>query len=208
MNEPHPPKLAVWIAESVVSDSDLREAALGDLAEDFTARIKDDSIAGANSWYWSQVMRSVFPLSLMSLRRAGLAGWLRLLATVLVTYIALAAMVIISDSWIMDISQNVWAVSIMSLAFGATAAVIAGYVAALVGGKTPMLAALLLGTLCLSLGLITFFGFIDGDDGSPLLYRVVLTLSVLPACAFGAMLRTRQLRRGALTNDISKESKK
>jgi hypothetical protein len=207
MNEPHPPKLAVWIAESVVSDSDLREAALGDLAEDFTVRVEDDSIAGANSWYWSQVMRSVLPLSLMSLRRAGVGGWLRLLATVFVTYVALAAMVIISDSWIMDISQNVWAVSIMSLMFGAGAAVIAGYVAALVGGKTPMLAALLLGALCLSLSLVTF-GFLDGDDGSPLFYRVALTLSVLPSCAFGAMLRTRQLRRAASANDVSTEAKK
>jgi hypothetical protein len=69
-----------------------------------------------------------------------------------------------------------------------------------------MLAALLLGTLCLSLSLLTF-GFLGGDDGSPLLYRIALTLSVLPSCAFGAMLRTRQLRRGARVSDASTEDK-
>lgn len=192
MNALRPPPLAMWIAESVVSDPDLREAALGDLAEDFAMKAGDDSITAARVWYWSQVARSVFPLSMMSLRRAGLGGWARLIATVLVSYAALAAMVIVSDGWMTDVSPNVWVLSVISLTSGMVSAVIAGYFAALVGGKTPMLAALSLGLLCAGLSVLMFAG---GNDGSPLLYRIVLMLIVLPSCAFGAMLRTRQLRR-------------
>jgi len=197
MSTTQPPQLAVWFAESLISDPDLRDAALGDLAEDFDARAENGAGGAAQSWYWSQVLRSIVPLSMMSLRRSGVGGWVRLIATVVVGYVALAAMVIVSDSWMMDLSTNVWAVSLLSLGFGALSAVIAGYAAALIGGKTPMLAALSLGALCVGISVL-MFAFMPGDDGSPFAYRVALMLIVLPSCAFGAMLRARQVSRASI----------
>jgi hypothetical protein len=197
MNELRPPQLAVWIAESVVSDSDLREATLGDLAEDFALKCGDESPGRARLWYWSQVMRSVIPLSMMSLRRTGAVGWLRLIAAVIGGYALLAVMVIMTDGWLASVAVNLWVMSIASLAFDIVEAIVAGYLAAVFGGKTPMLAALGLGILCVAISILTF-GYVGPD--APLLYRVALMLIVLPSCAFGAMLRTRQLRRASINS--------
>ncbi len=194
MSAIHPPALATMFAESLVYDRDLRDAALGDLAEDFAVKCESNGASAARAWYWSQVMRSVLPLSMMSLRRAGFTGWLRLIATVAVGYIVLAVLVVISGNLFMGVATNAISLySLISLALGAGSAIIAGYLTARLGGKTPMLAALSLGVLCISISMLMFV-YADGTDGSPLWYRIALALIVLPSTVCGAMLRSRQVK--------------
>ncbi len=200
MSELRPPIVAEWFAETIVSDRALCDAALGDLAEDFATMAQSDSIGAARGWYWSQVARSVLPLSIVSLRLAGARGWLRLIASVVLGYVVLVVVVVFSDGWLMDLTSQLWLTSIISLLAGAAGAVTAGYVAAAVGGRAPMLSALALGLLCVFASVLMLV-YMDGNDGSPLWYRIALMLIVLPACALGAMLRARRLRAAAAASD-------
>jgi hypothetical protein len=51
-------RVANWILKCAVAPAD-REAAIGDLAEEFEIRMRRGSRVDAAYWYWSQVLRSI-----------------------------------------------------------------------------------------------------------------------------------------------------
>jgi hypothetical protein len=68
-------RLADWVLASVVAPAD-REAAVGDLAEEYAIRVRDGSRPRAACWYWAQVVRSAPWLIWTAVRRSGWFGTL------------------------------------------------------------------------------------------------------------------------------------
>jgi hypothetical protein len=68
-------RLADWVLACAVAPAD-REAAVGDLAEEYTIRLRRGSPVRAACWYWSQVLRSVPWFLWTPVRRSGWLGTL------------------------------------------------------------------------------------------------------------------------------------
>jgi hypothetical protein len=64
---------AEWVLSSVVAPPD-REAAVGDLDEEYALRLTRGSCVRAECWYWTQVLRSVPWFLLTPIRRGGWLG--------------------------------------------------------------------------------------------------------------------------------------
>src|SRR5262245_55787982 len=95
---PAPPQVPEALATAIVPDPQLREAVIGDLAEDYRLIAGQRSVPTATLWYWSQLVRSAIPLAFLSLVGTGWRGWLRLGWAVLVGYATLATLVILSNA--------------------------------------------------------------------------------------------------------------
>jgi hypothetical protein len=81
-------------------DSDLIEAAVGDLTEEFANRAERDGARAARVWYAREAVRSMPYVILTALRHGGPRARLRLvacLATVLLPFVLTAAMVVLRD---------------------------------------------------------------------------------------------------------------
>jgi hypothetical protein len=66
-------RLADWILACAVAPAD-REAAVGDLVEEYAIRVRDGSLLRAACWYWGQVVRSAPWLIWTAVRRGGWFG--------------------------------------------------------------------------------------------------------------------------------------
>ena len=66
-------RFADWVLACVVAPAD-REAAVGDLDEEYPLRLKRGSRLRAECWYWTQVLRSVPWFLLTPIRRSGWFG--------------------------------------------------------------------------------------------------------------------------------------
>ncbi len=62
-----PPPIAAWLLDRLVS-SDIRYAALGDFEEIYAGLAEARGVAVARRWYWAQVVRSLLPFLLDSIR--------------------------------------------------------------------------------------------------------------------------------------------
>ena len=201
MNAPlRPPRLAEALAEALVADPALRDAALGDLAEEFVIVAASRGAGAARSWYWSQVARSAPSLAALG-TTAGLGRsraaltWLRLVASVVLGYALLAVFVPLLDFWMMARLGNpsvIWLMPVASLVSGMSSAFVAGYVTALVGGRARILSGAALGVFCIALSALMLW---RGRDGSPLWYQVALMVIVLPMVMVGTLLRARHAAR-------------
>jgi hypothetical protein len=194
-----PPPNAELFAAALISDPELRDAVLGDLAEDHRQVARTHSESAANRWYWSQLIRSTIPFSLLAINRGGMRGWMRLVLAVVVGYVAIAASVMVTDAVMTNvviaagISWPIippWQYLAGSLGGGVICGVFAGYVAAVVGGRSPIAPALGLGVLCAA---FSAFLIATGGFGGPLWYQLGILLIVFPATVGGAFVRARQL---------------
>ena len=189
---PSPPAVAQLLAELMLADPLLRESVVGDLAEEHHAIALRSSRRAADGWYLWQVMRSVAPLATMSALRRGTGGWLRVGVAVVIGYAMLVVLVIFTDQWLGALvaarNASPWVMPAASLAVGVLCAVIAGYVAAAVGGAARFAAVLALGVACVMLSVTMLRG---GGDGTSLWYRAALATVVLPAVFSGGVLRAR-----------------
>jgi hypothetical protein len=68
-------RLADWVLACAVAPAD-REAAVGDLAEEYAIRVRGGSLLRASCWYWGQVVRSTPWLIWTAVRRSGWLGTL------------------------------------------------------------------------------------------------------------------------------------
>ncbi|MBI3493555.1 MAG: hypothetical protein HY047_17510 [Acidobacteria bacterium] len=68
-------RLADWVLACAVAPAD-REAAVGDLAEEYAIRVRGGSALRASCWYWGQVVRSAPWLIWTAVRRGGWFGTL------------------------------------------------------------------------------------------------------------------------------------
>ena len=195
---PEPPRLAALVVETLIGDPDVQTATLGDLAEDHAMVAVRDGDAAARRWYWSQVLRSAPWLARESLA-AGIAPSVRVLVSVTVGYAVLAVLVFSADLMLMTIvgrdAHGMVLLSVLSLGAGVVSALVAGFVAASLGGRASLLSALALGVLCLILTML----LAAAEQATPVWYRLGLAIIVLPGCCAGALfhaeMRTRLRRR-------------
>jgi len=192
---PAPPQVPEALAAAIVPDPQLREAVIGDLAEDYRLIAGQRSVPTATLWYWSQLVRSAIPLAFLSLVGTGWRGWLRLGWAVLVGYATLATLVILSNAILAALVPDQpggLAMPAASLAAGVVCAIAAGYAAAAAGRRAPLASALALGSAAALLSAAMLAG---GGDGTPAWYQLGLGLVVLPSVVAGAVVRSRRVER-------------
>lgn len=96
------PAVAQWVLLVSAPASD-RDYILGDLAEEFSLRLRDEGLSRAKRWYWAQALRSTLPLVRMLWWRGEFAA---LLASVLIAvYLPLRAL---NGLWSFVLSQIPW----------------------------------------------------------------------------------------------------
>jgi hypothetical protein len=185
-----PPPFAERLAAALVADAELREAVLGDLAEEHDAVTRARGAQAADRAYRREVLRSVPGLTRVSVMRAGPGTWLRIAAAVVVGSVALsvlsAAGEALLDRVIGDAAPGDWRRLAASLTAGLLCAVVGGYAAAAVGRRAPLLSAAALGGVCVVAGLGML---VSGSTVIPLPYRIGMTIIVLPAALAGGVLR-------------------
>ena len=184
-----PPRNAEIVATMLIADASLRDAVLGDLTEEH-ARLQNVAPHQADRWYWSQIIRSAIPFSFLAVSRGGWRGWLRLAAAIAVGYVTIVAMVITTGKLVVGASMTM--MSILSLTTGVISGIVAGFAAAIVGGRSPFAPAIGLGALCAAFALL-LSAFEPG--GAPLWYQLGLVIIVFPSVIVGALLRAGQLSR-------------
>ena len=157
-----PPRRAEFFGAALIADPELRDAVLGDLAEEYARVAQAETPKSANAWYWSQLVRSAIPFSAMAVARGGWVGWARLVFATLLSYAFFnqfygRAVVWLSHrSW--SPSPGAWPFILAILACIVFSAAVAGFVAALVAGRSPLAAALALGALAAMLSAYPLVG--------------------------------------------------
>jgi hypothetical protein len=189
-----PPRHAEFFAAALIADTELRETVLGDLSEEYAHLAEAGSVKSANAWYWSQLFRSAIPFSSMAVARGGWMGWTRLVFAALVSYAFLVFLVMQTNVWLPHvIGSGAWRFPSEPLIADVFCAVAAGFVASLIGGRSPLAAAMALGAMCVG---ISLFLLANGGDGSPAWYQVGLSLIVFPSVVTGAFIRAGALVQG------------
>jgi CubicO group peptidase (beta-lactamase class C family) len=193
-----PPPFAERTLGALVADALLREAVLGDLAEEFAERCALHGPARARRWYRVQAARSAPPLLAATCwpasggraRRAGELLAAGLGGLVLVQLLHQAAQLLTTRALTSAGLAAGGALAVAcSLVAGAGCAVLAGAVAARRVRGAPLAGALALATV---LGALAVAGVVANGGAAPLWYWVGLQLVVLPAGAFaGGLLRAR-----------------
>jgi hypothetical protein len=79
-------RVAIWIFSRLVP-KDVREPLMGDLAEEYAQRVKQQSASAAFKWYLRQIRNSILPLVWVRLARA---VWLSTLAVALLAFFSTA----------------------------------------------------------------------------------------------------------------------
>lgn len=194
-----PPAFVECAVGALVAERGLRDAILGDLAEEFAERCEEHGPARARRWYRAQATRSAphlvaafwwpAPPARVRRLRALLAGVAGGYLTVLVLHQVaqlLAGMALTSTGH----GGATWAFAACSLGAGAACGVLGGDVAARALPEAPLGAALSLGLVCALLGVT---GIVVNGGAMPLWYWGGLQLLLLPlgAC-LGGLLRARR----------------
>ncbi|MEO8620640.1 MAG: hypothetical protein ABI625_06220 [bacterium] len=197
-----PPATAEFVAAVLMPDESLRESFLGDLAEEYDRVASHTSARAANRWYWSQLARSVVPLSLMAISCDGPRGAFRFLASVLGGYVLMMLLVVASVTgviWTFALAHHTdyvigalalgdrpSLVGIWSVVTLITAGVASGYLAALVGRPSAIASAI---TLAVA-GML----FVASESrGAPLWFQLALNAILLTSVLSGAVLRSRNV---------------
>ncbi|MEP7002370.1 MAG: hypothetical protein ABI969_17910, partial [bacterium] len=201
MSDQHmPPATAEFVAAVIMPDESLREAFLGDLAEEYDRVASRRSVRAANRWYWSQLARSTVPLSLMAISNDGPRGALRLLVSVLGGYALMMLLVTASVTgviWSFALAHHTeyvvgalafgdrpWIVAMWSVVTLVITGVASGYVAVLVGRRSATVSVLTLGVA----GIL----FVVSESGdAPLWFQIALTAILLGSVLSGGLLRSR-----------------
>lgn len=193
MTAPGPPRWAELLAGALVADPGVREAVLGDLAEEHALRAEAGSARAADRWYRREVARSAARLAVCSIGGAGARGYLLTAAAVGAGYAAIAVLVGATEALLdVTLGGSGWVRAVASLAAGVLCGVAGGYAAAAIGRRAPLLSSVALGVACaaISLALLRRPG-----DGTPLWYRIGVVVVFLPATAAGGLLRIRRTRK-------------
>lgn len=201
-----PPAFTECAVGALVAERGLRDAILGDLAEEFAERCEAHGVVPARRWYRGQAARSAphlvaefwwpAPPSRGRRLRALLAGVAGGYVTLLVLHQAmqmLAGMALTSAGH----GGARWAFAACSLGAGSLCGVLGGDVAARALPEAPLGAALTLALVCELLGAT---GIVVNGGAMPLWYWGGLQLLLLPlgAC-LGGLLRAR--RQTSLTRE-------
>jgi hypothetical protein len=185
-------RFAVIVLSGTVSDPVARDAIAGDLIEEHRERRSSRGALGASIWMLRQLVLSLPHLAALAPRRDGPCfEWSRIYRF----YATLAALVGISVVLI-ELLARLAALPISPLgavaAFAASAAatMFAGFLAARIAKRAPLVAAISVGLIGTGIGV----GILLLDDvRAPLVYWVGVVVAIIPAAIAGGLARARQL---------------
>jgi hypothetical protein len=207
---PTPPRTAELLLEALGADAELRDAVVGDLAEEFAIRAAYDGVRPARRWYWHEALRTAPHLLRAWARHLRARDVAQLAGVVLTSYVLLVALAALVAGFayvvmtVLGIAPEPHRPAVtdslrlaLALPIGAVVAVTGGYIAALLGRRAPLVGSLALGAVwsCVFLGAAATVG------GVPAWYRAAVPLVVLAGTAAGGLLRVhfasaRLSRRG------------
>jgi hypothetical protein len=197
-----PPLFTECAVGALAADCDLREAFLGDLAEEFAERCEQHGAGHARRWYRGQAIRSVPYLlaacwwpspgvrsrQIRALLGGVVAGYLTLLLLHQTAQFVTGRLLIYVGH-----GSASWAFVPCSLAAGAGCAVLGGLVAARALPDAPLASALSLAAGC---GTLAVTGILINGGVMPLWYWGGLQLLLAPVgVCLGGLLRARQQAR-------------
>lgn len=200
-----PPALAESAVGALIADRALREALLGDMAEEFAARCTARGVASARAWYRVQALGSVPHLLVNAWQRGDGGGPARrtatLLAAVAGSYVALQLLHQTAQMAVGSLLRRTapgapagfvvggLAFATCSIIAGLGASVFGGYLAGRVFPRAPLVAALTLALACAGLAVT---GMVINHGVTPLWYWGVLQLVLFPlGTCLGGLLRAR-----------------
>ncbi len=193
-----PPRTTELLLEALGAESGFREALVGDMAEEFASRVERDGAGAARRWYRREALRAAPHLLRDWTRRAhardvryltGVALSAYVLTAAIGWFVVLLAYGVISALGVTvtappSAGGNTWLL-LLALMAGLVSAPTAGYIAASLGRRAPLVCALALGGAwsCLTFAAQTIGG------GMPLWFRIAVVVVVLSGTALGGALR-------------------
>ena len=197
-----PPLTAERLLEGLSAKSDFRDGIIGDLAEEYAERVEIDGVAAARRWYHREALRAAPHLLLDWARSLSLREVRRLVNVVVAAYFLVSVLfgflVIILQSILqsLGIATGILAfvprsaTPAVGVMLAATTALLAGYFAASLDKKTPVVSAILLGILWAMPSMVLS---IILDTGEPV-YRPVVAIIMIVAATVGGILQVRSAR--------------
>jgi hypothetical protein len=192
-----PPRTVECLLASLGAPPAVLDALLGDLAEEFAERDSRDGATAATRWYRREALRSAPHLLWSGVRALGARGLLRLCGVAISAYVLVlvAAVIVIAPTTSLASAFGVGpgaSVSVplllVAIALGTLGAVAAGYVAAWLESRTPLLASMTLGVLSVAVQLVV----LAVQPQSTAWYQALAPLLVLSATTAGGVLRVRR----------------
>jgi hypothetical protein len=156
-----PPRVAESLLEALGAAPDYREAVMGDLAEEFEVRAQRDGEGAARSWYVREAAYAV-PALLRSAARnvrgralmhlVGLALTAFVLSRFVIGFVLILALRVLQSA---DTGTGdfMWVILALKVPLGLVSVVLAGYIAAWLHERAPLVAAMMLGGLWVVTGI-------------------------------------------------------
>jgi hypothetical protein len=210
MTEIRPPRVAEAILESFGANPEFRDAIIGDLAQEHAQRVERHGARAARFWYHRQALLATPALLRNWLSGAGWADARRLLHVVGLAYvmtlmievgIVLVGVAIVEPFGLLKQLDSAplarWVLGIAVGTFGPTCA---GYLAAGLEARRPMVASFALGAVWtgfLVMGAIVstlFMPHLNGTLMPPVWARFVFIPFIMAACLAGGVLNVRRKR--------------
>lgn len=210
MSDPAAPRRAELILEALGPASDVRDAVIGDLAEEFALRVRWDGPAAARRWYYRESMR-VAPFLLgdwwRGLRQTGIGD--------LATAIVLASASMMALEWVLQLgvrglehalgapdrvpvfmNSGSAGVAALMLVWTLVDGALAGYVAARIGRRAPLPSALALGVMWTGLMILAQGGAV------PPWFRAANVVTLMAAMVAGAAFRACRVSARTATTSV------
>lgn len=202
-----PPHTIELLLASLGADADLRDAVIGDLAEDFADRVKRDGVGAARRWYYREAMRATPHLAYNSVCRLSVKGlWHRLgiaaTAYTIMLITSLVPLAILNSVAAAMGTRIAWnhipestSMIIALLAADVAMALFGGYVAAYLDGDTPLVGAGMLGLVWIiavfaaGSAIRTFSHLTPPASVLPFWYRSIATALIPIGTVAGGALR-------------------
>jgi hypothetical protein len=199
-----PPRTAELLLEALGARTDVRDAVLGDLAEEFALRAERDGIRRARRWYYREAVRTAPHLLRDWSRGLTARDAYHLAGVVLTSYVFMTMLGVLFVNLARGVmmafgrppgapllvSPSDALLAAIGLPLGAVAATTGGYIAAWLHDRAPLISALALGVTwsCVAVSVSTFVG------GVPGWYQLGVPVVLILGTAAGGMLRVRTPR--------------
>jgi hypothetical protein len=205
-----PPRTTERLLAGLGAQPDFRNAVLGDLAEEFASRVETDGIESATRWYRREAVRAVPHLFRSWLRGVRLGDVGHIAGVIITVYVRLAAIALILGGVIVGVVQvlgyqdrslpwsNLLASSMILsclLLFGGVFSTLAGYLAAGLDSRAPLVTAASFGTLLLLGALLVPHMFsVPVPSRFPTWYLTAVPIVEFLGTIVGGVLRVRAPR--------------
>jgi hypothetical protein len=205
-----PPRTIERLLAGLGAKPDFRNAVLGDLAEEFASRVDANGIESATRWYRREAVRAVPHLFRSWLRGVRLGDVGHIAGVIITVYVRLAAIALILGGVIVGVVQvlgyqdrslpwsNLLASSMILsclLLFGGVFSTLAGYLAAGLDSRAPLVTAASFGTLLLLGALLVPHMFsVPVPSRFPTWYLTAVPIVEFLGTIVGGVLRVRAPR--------------